>query len=169
MLALLSFSPTNLKRSRSGLLDRRLNHVVDRAERDIIVEHAGQQFHHAAQRTVADQRQGEDQLPQPDLRHRQVEEHLLVVAVRGRKGGVEGLFGLGGLAVNELAADRVLSGQTADRLGACQGLQGQLPPLGQRLRLGGWAGRGGALWAPAGRTSQRPSYRVGARRAESRR
>ncbi len=47
----------------SGLLDRRLNHVVNRARRDIIVEHAGQQFHHAAQRTVTDQRQRQYQLP----------------------------------------------------------------------------------------------------------
>ncbi len=56
---------------------------------------------------------------------RQMEEHFLVVAVRRPEGGVEGIFGLGRLPIDELAADRVLSGQTADRFGACQGLYGQ--------------------------------------------
>jgi hypothetical protein len=46
-----------------------------------------------------------------------VEEHFLVVGLGRREDGVEGLFGLGSLAIDELAADDVLSGQTADRLG----------------------------------------------------
>ena len=90
---------------------------------------------------MADQRQAEGQLPQPCLGNRQVEEHLRVVGLCRREGGVESLFRLDRLLIDELAADRVLTGQTADRLGACQGLQGQLPPLEWHHRLGGMGKR----------------------------
>ena len=79
-----------------------------------LIEHVAKQLHHTAQRTVVDQRQPEDQLSQPCRGDRQVEEHPLVVAVRGQEGGVECLFSLGSLLKDELATDRVLSGQTAD-------------------------------------------------------
>ena len=49
---------------------------------------------------MADQRQPKDQLPQPRLGDRQMEEHLLVAAVRRREGGVEGLFCLGSLPIS---------------------------------------------------------------------
>jgi hypothetical protein len=34
--------------ARPALLDRRLKHVVDRADRDGVIEHVGEQLHHAA-------------------------------------------------------------------------------------------------------------------------
>ena len=109
---------------------------VDRADRDRIIEHVAEQLPDAADRTVADQGQAEDHLPQPSLGHRQVEEHLVIVALGGRKGLVERLFGLGGLLVHELATDLVLLRQSADRFRSCQGLEGQAPPLPRLHRFG---------------------------------
>ncbi len=82
----------------ASLLDRRLKHVVDRADRERVIKQVAEEFHHAPQRTVADQRQGEDQLPQPSLRDRQVEEHPLVVGSLGREGGVIAMAACSGAA-----------------------------------------------------------------------
>lgn len=103
--------------ARSGFPDRCLKHVVNPAHRDAAIEHVAEQLHHAPERTVADQRRLRIGWRNHALDSRQLEEHLLVVAVPRRRGGLEGLFGLGRLPVDELAADRVPSGQTADRFG----------------------------------------------------
>jgi len=109
---------------------------VDRTQRDAVVEQITQQFDNAAERTMTDQHQAEDQLSQPRLGHRQIEEHLIVSSLVRAEGFVQGLRGGGGLLVNKLATDLVIAGQLANGLCPSQGLDGQLLALvgGERVR-----------------------------------
>ena len=98
------------------LLGRRhggADHVMDGPQRDLGVEEVGQEGDDAAVGTVTGQDQGEDQLPEPRLGDRQVEEDVL-----GRSRWVEGVLqgdlGGVGLLVEELAADLMLPGQLGD-------------------------------------------------------
>jgi hypothetical protein len=58
---------------------------VDRAHRDRVIEHVAEQLSNTADRTVADQRQVKDRLPQPSLRHRQLEKDLVFAGLFGRE------------------------------------------------------------------------------------
>ena len=84
--------------------------VVDGAQRERAVEQVAEQFVDAAVGTVADQEQGQDELLQPGLGDRQVEEDGVVGGEVGGEGLGEGLLGLVGLLVDELAADVVVGG-----------------------------------------------------------
>ena len=114
-----------------------MDDVVHGAQGDPIIEEVAEQFDHAAGRAMADQHQGQDQLPQPSLGDRQVEED-------GRRGGwrgeglVEGLFGGVGLLIEELPADLMLLGDSRDGSGAREGLESEA------LSLRGVQFRGGA-------------------------
>lgn len=73
---------------------------------------------------MTDEDQSEDELPQPRLGDGQMENDL-VVGCCGGKRLVKGLLGLGGLLVDELAADVMFFGDVADRLLARQRVDGQ--------------------------------------------
>ena len=91
-----------------GLLDD----VVDRPHGEVVIEEVAEQFGDAAERAVADEDQGEDELADPGLGDREVEEDPVVSAAGRRRD--RGPVGLVGLVVEELAADGVLSGQFGD-------------------------------------------------------
>jgi hypothetical protein len=124
----------------AGGRDRGVDHVVDRPEGDRAVEQVAEQFDDAAVGTVTEQGQGEDQLLEPGLGDWQGEED--VVRRRWGEGLVEGVLGLGGLLVDELAADLVLAGEVSDGLSG-EGVEGQVQTLlgRQGVRRGG----GGAV------------------------
>ena len=84
---------------------------------------------------MADQHQGQDQLPQPSLGDRQVEEDV-VGSRRGGERPVEGDLRGGDLLIDELPADLMLTSQLGDRLGPGEGPDGQLLPLQRQESLG---------------------------------
>ena len=106
----------------------RLEHVVNAADADGDAQQVTQELDDAAIGTAADQRQGDDDLAQPGLAHRQLEQHR---AVRrgGREGVIECCASLVRLLVDELAADPVPSGEVGDRLRAGQRVDGQVLTL----------------------------------------
>ena len=69
----------------SGLRHRLVKDVVDRADRDRIVENIAEQFHHATLGTVAVEGQAQNQLLDPRLGHRQMEKHLVFVGLVGTR------------------------------------------------------------------------------------
>ena len=89
----------------------------------------------AQQPPMTTQRQGQDQLLQPVLSHRQLEQNLALWA----GGRLEGLVDDGGsfrhLLIDELAADRMSRGQMREGFATAQGLQEQVSPL-PRAHLG---------------------------------
>jgi hypothetical protein len=48
---------------------------MDRAHREVVIEEVAEQFGDAAERTVTDEDQGEDELADPGRGDREVEEH----------------------------------------------------------------------------------------------
>ena len=84
---------------------------------------------------MADEHQGQDQLPQPRLGNRQVEEDLLGSQNRG-EGTVERLLRGVHLLVEELPADLVLAGQLGDCFRPGEHPDGQVSPLLRRQLLG---------------------------------
>ena len=60
-----------------GMRNGAVHDVVHGPQRDPIIEDVAKQFDHAAGRTMADQHQAQDQLPQPSLGDRQVEEDVV--------------------------------------------------------------------------------------------
>ena len=94
-------------------------------QRQGIVEEVGEQFVDAAEGTVADEGEAEDQLPQPGFGHGQPEEELRRSVRWWREGLVEGVVGVAELLIDELAADLVLVGQGGDGL-AGESVQGEL-------------------------------------------
>ena len=90
-------------------VDRCPNDVVDRPQRDVVVEKIAEKFDDSAQGTVTDQHQTEDQLTQPMFGDRQLKEYLVVIGER-LKSTVEGFVRDGLLLVNEFAADLRLLG-----------------------------------------------------------
>jgi len=109
--------------------------VVHGPQGDPKIEDVAQQFDHAAGRAMADEHQGQDQLPQPRLGNRQVEEDLLGSQNRG-EGTVERLLRGVHLLVEELPADLVLAGQLGDCFRPGEHLDGQVSPLLSRQLLG---------------------------------
>jgi hypothetical protein len=88
---------------------------------------------------VADEDQAQHELAEQGLGDGQVKQDALVVGVGG-EGLVEGLWGLVGLLVDELAADVVLLSQAGNGLAAGERVEGQTLALLGGKRLGG-AGR----------------------------
>jgi hypothetical protein len=121
---------------RPGMGHRALEDVMHRANRQWIVEKVAVQFRHAADRAVAFEGQAEHQLFNPRLRHRQGKEDAVVLIRVGGKSLAEGLVRLGGLLVEELAADLVLPRQVTDRFRSCQNLEGQSLTQVRSQRLG---------------------------------
>ena len=99
------------------------------------VEEVAKQFDHAAVRTMADQHQGQDQLPQPSLGDGQIEKHLVGLG-RGSEGLAERLLGGVSLLVEELPADLMLPSQLRDRFCPGEDLDGQVLPLRRQESLG---------------------------------
>ena len=118
-----------------GLSNGAVHDVVHGPQGDPKIEDVAQQFDHAAGRAMADEHQGQDQLPQPRLGNRQVEEDLLGSQNRG-EGTVERLLRGVHLLVEELPADVVLAGQLGDCFRPGEHLDGQVSPLLRRQLLG---------------------------------
>ena len=123
--------------------DGLLQDVVDRADRRGAIEEVGEQFVDAADGAVADQREAEDQLPQPGFGHGQPEEEMRRLVRWWSERLVEGVVGVAELPIDELAADLVLVGQGRDGL-AGEGIQGELLSclVWQQTGRGGWDGAG---------------------------
>ena len=68
------------------------------------------QFDHAANGTMADRHQGQDELPRPGLGDQQVEKDV-VGPTRGSEGFVECFLGGVSLLIEEFATDFMLAGQ----------------------------------------------------------
>jgi hypothetical protein len=115
--------------------DGAVDDVVDRTQGDLPVEEVAEQRDDGPVRTVANQHQSQDQLTQPGLGYRQVEEDVF-----GRWCGVEGV-GQGvrcgvGLLIEELPADLMLPSQLGDRVSPGEDLYSEIPPLGRQEPLG---------------------------------
>ena len=119
-----------------GLSNGAVHDVVHGPQGDPKIEDVAQQFDHAAGRAMADEHQGQDQLPQPRLGNRQVEEDLLGSPNRG-EGTVERLLRGVHLLVEELPADLVLAGQVGNCFRPGEHLDGQVSPLLRRSCLAG--------------------------------
>ena len=81
---------------------------MDRAQGERIVEEVGEQFADAAEGTVADEGQAEDELAEPGFGDGEPEEKLGRVDGGRGEGLVEGVVGVVELLVDEFAADVVL-------------------------------------------------------------
>ncbi len=116
-----------------GMRNGAVHDVVHGPHRDPVIEDVAKQFDHAAGRTMADQHQGQDQLPQPSLGDRQVEKDVVGSWTRGCEGLVESLLGGVSLLIEELAADFMFPGQVRDWLSTSEHLDSQISPfLGQQ-------------------------------------
>jgi hypothetical protein len=136
----------------AGLRAGAVNDVVHASQGALMIEDVRQQFDHAAGRTMADQNQAQDQLPQPRLGDREVEEDV-IGSGQGSEGLAEDRFGGVNLLIDELPADLVLTGQPGDRFGPGERLDGQFSSRLRQESLGGtrgidMCGRGPA-WADA--------------------
>ena len=89
------------------------------------VEEVVQEFGDAAEGTVADEGEAEDELPQPRLGDREPKEELGGLVGEGWKAWSRASCGVLELPVDELTADLLLAGQFGDGL-AGQGVEGEL-------------------------------------------
>ena len=124
----------------AGPADGGRDDVGDAAQRERVVQQVAQELDDAAEGTVADQDEPQDDLTDQALGDGEVKQDTLVRG-GGDKGLVEGLPRLVGLPVDELAADVVLAGEAGDRLRAGEGAYGQALALVGGKVLGG-AGQG---------------------------
>ena len=127
----------------TGGVDGLLDDVVNRPHGEVVIEEVAEQFGDATERTVSDEDQGEDELADPGLGDREVEEDAVVSGgwFRG-EGVIEGLLSLVGLVVEELAADVMVLGDSREGCGADERVEGEALSLGGVQLLGG-AGRRG--------------------------
>jgi hypothetical protein len=125
--------------------------AVDVPQRRRAVADVAEQFGDAAVRAVADEQQGQDEPAEPDLGHRQGEPDGVAGGEVGGEGLGQGLLGLLGLLVDELAAALIVGRQLGDGWRSGQSLDGQglalvgakaLGGTGRRGRVGGAGGRG---------------------------
>ena len=130
-----------LPRSLHGLVED----VMDRAGRIGIVENTVQQFDHATNGAMADQRCPKHELLQPRFGDGKIEKDAFSAGLLGKEGVVEALLGLLDLLGDELAADVAFPGQRADGLGSGQGIEGQFLPLRGPHRLRCRRDRGGSV------------------------
>ena len=116
---------------------------------DRVIEQVPQQFDHPAVRTMADEHQTQDELPQPGPCDRQVEDDV-VEDRRGIERLAESLLSGVDLLIEELSADLLLPGQLGDRFCTGKDLDGQVSPLWRqellseashmdRVALPGWS------------------------------
>ena len=98
----------------ASLLRGQLKHIMDSADADGHAQQVAQELDNAATRTVADQRQPDDHLAQPDPGDRQLKQNRIVPCGR-RESVIQRCLGLMGLLVDELAAHPVPGCQVADR------------------------------------------------------
>jgi hypothetical protein len=116
--------------------------VGDAAHRQGEVQDVSEELHDAAEGTVTNQHQAEDDLAKQGLGDRDRKQDALGVAGFFRGEGVgENPLRLAGLLVDELAADVVVVGEAGDRLGAGEGVHGQALTL-VRGKVLGVAGEG---------------------------
>ena len=101
---------------------------MHRTQGDRPVEDVAEQFDDGPVRAMADQHQAQDQLPQPSLGYRQVEEDFVGLGFGG-KGVGQSILGGVGLLIEELAADLMFPGQIRDGLSPREDLDSQLLPL----------------------------------------
>jgi hypothetical protein len=103
----------------------------------VVIEEIVEQLNDATQGGMADEDQGNDQLGNPGLGNRKVEENSVALLVlRRTESVIEGLVGKSQLLVNELSTDVVLLGQERDRLTA-KGSQSNVQTLLPGQVLGG--------------------------------
>ena len=146
-----------------GMSNGAVHDVVHGPQGDPIIEEVTQQLDHAAVRTMADPYQGQDQLPQPSLGDRQVEQDV-IGRMRGSEGPAKSRLGSVGLVVEEFATDLVLPGQLGDRLRPGEDLNGQVSPLLWLESLGGpEASTGTGTSQPMGPAAEVGSHCVTAR------
>jgi hypothetical protein len=118
------FADVDLVRGRDGAVDD----VVGSAQRHSVSEEVSEQLDDAAQRAVANEDQGKDELANPRARYRQVEQDLFGILGRLSEGLLQSVVGKVKLLVDELAADSVLLGEVRDgRPG--KGVEGDLLAL----------------------------------------
>lgn len=125
----------------AGLLDGVHDDVVDCPDGGLVFAGIPKEVDDAPVGAVAMEDRGEDDLPEPFLGDRDVEEDPLVLFFFGMEFGGKCTVGLLDLLVDELPADIVISGENAQRLGAsdtrdCQ----ELAPIGRYLGSGGKKG-----------------------------
>ena len=120
----------------AGLLDRALENVVYLGDRDGIIQQIAAELTDAASGTVADQRQPQERLLQPLFGHWEIEKDLRSVVLLGDECLLEGLLRRIRLPIDELAAHRMLCGQSADCFSSRQGLDRQVLPLPRLHCLG---------------------------------
>ena len=118
--------------------DGLLHDVVSRPHGEVVIEEVAEQLGDAAERAVTDEDQSEDEWADPGLSDREVKEHPVVPGgwFRGES-VIEGLLGLVGLVVDELAADLVLLGELGDGGGAGECVESESLTLGRGQILGG--------------------------------
>jgi hypothetical protein len=102
-----------------------VNKVGHAARGQGVVQQVAEQLGGAAEGTGADEDQSQHGLSEEGLGDGESKQDAVVGGV-GDEGVVEGLLGFGGLVVDDLAADVVLLGQSRDRGGAREGLDGQV-------------------------------------------
>jgi hypothetical protein len=103
---------------------------VDRAHGEGVIEEVAEQLGDAAERTVSDEDQGEDELSGPGPGDREVEEDLVVSGRFRGEGVIEGLLGLVGLMVDELSTDLMLLGDPREGCGAGEHVERKALSLG---------------------------------------
>jgi len=108
-----------------GSVPGTVDDTVDGSQGKGVVEEGAEEFDDAAERTVTDEDEGEDELGQPGLGDGQVKQDMVVGGEVGVEGEAEGVLGVAGGPVDELAADLVLGGEGQDlTLGGAEGLGG---------------------------------------------
>ena len=122
--------------------DGLLHDVVSRPHGEVGIEEVAEQLGDAAERAVTEEDQSEDELADPGLSDREVEEPPVVPGgwFRG-EGVIEGLLGLVGLVVDELAADLMLLGELGDGGGAGECVESESLTLGRGQIRGGAVSR----------------------------
>ena len=104
-----------------GLIDvscgcrHRLQSIVDRPDADRQIKQITKQFDHPPIGAVADEDQRQNQLKQPVLGDRQIEEHRLIIG-RLSKRFVQGLICLMSLLIEKRSTDLMLRCEVTDRL-----------------------------------------------------
>jgi len=128
----------------AGGPDRSADDVVNAADREPVSEQIAEQFDDSAEGAVADEEEAENELAEKGAGDGKVEEDGFGVGLRV-KGLVEGLLGLVGLLVDELAADVVLPREFGDGLLLGQSVEGELLSLvwGEGTSGGGQGARVG--------------------------
>ena len=107
----------------AGLGHGTLKHLVNFADGNRIVEEVAAQFADPTDGTMTDQRQPEDELFDPILGHGEVKKNLIGASFLLEEYFVKGIVGPIPLPIDELAADFVFGGQSADGRGSHQSMQ----------------------------------------------